>query len=493
MHSKWENIQNYAIRKLSSRGFLIFVIALFILQALWIAMSYRYPMIYDEAFHINVINLYSNQISPVITNQPTFYDMYGSLSHGVATLYHYLLSFPYRLISVITDNLAIHVVAMRVINITMAATGIYLFAELFKRVKFKQLYINVALLIFTLIPITTFVAATTNYDNMLFPLTVLFFILGVDIIQSKRVNTNNYIWLILLGCIASLVKFTFLPVFAVSVLFLSVYLYRMYSKNILKKIIESFKRNSKGRMYVFAALAIVIVGWFSSIYLYNIVAYKSLAPACEQVMSIDRCKEYSIGVRNNSAFATRDTRPLVAVPDYISLWLLQMASWSGMTGAHVPGQPAVTTDPMPIYYTTLTFGWIFGIAFLLYAWRSLDKNVGWYFLLSITVSMIGIVFIQNYHTYVQLHIPYAIQPRYILHFMPILIIMLAVATNYVMKSFNTWNKLAILIIYLLLFLQGGGIVPAILKSNDSWYWNNNIVRKMNHGAKKILFPLVKER
>jgi len=166
MKFNFQNTHNFIRRVLGSRGFLVFIIILFAFQSAWIAFSFRYPMLYDEYFHVNVIKLFSQQLSPFITSQPTSYDIFGVLSYGVATLFHYLMSFPYRAISVFTDNLAIQVISMRLVCIAFTAVGIVLFNKLFQKIGIKQVFINVALLLFVLLPIVPFVAATVNYDNM---------------------------------------------------------------------------------------------------------------------------------------------------------------------------------------------------------------------------------------------------------------------------------------------------------------------------------------
>ncbi|USN96595.1 MAG: DUF2142 domain-containing protein [Candidatus Nomurabacteria bacterium] len=491
MHWNWEYIQNLIVKKLSSRGFLIFVIALFVIQALWIALSYRFPMLYDEAYHIYGIDLFSKQLSPLIMSQPSSYDVYGAFGHGGATLFHYLLSFPYRFISLFTSNLAVHVIAMRVINIIMAATGVYLYAKLFSRLRVKAIYTNISLLIFTLIPITTFVAATTNYDNLLFPLTALYLIWCVDILQSKNIRTNDYLQLFLLGCVTSLVKSTFLPVFAASVVFLGVYLYRKNRKKFISKVIESFKKNSKKQMYIIASLTIIIIGLFSSVYFYNFVAYKTLQPGCNQVIGKVRCSKNYLGVRDEITRETKGTRSEITTADYISLWTMQMVNWSAMTGAHTTDKGVVVAKPIPAMYSTIFIAGVLGISLLLYAWRSLDKNISWYFLVMIMVSLTITVFIQNYHVYLDLREPYAIQPRYLLTIVPIAIIMSVAAGGLIIRKVKPVYKLLFVAIFFALLTQGGGVTTDILLSKDSWYWNSEIVHKLNHGAKKILNPLVK--
>ena len=47
---------------LDSRALLVTVIAVFVLQAAWIAVSFRFPMAYDEAYHLPIIQIFSTQL-----------------------------------------------------------------------------------------------------------------------------------------------------------------------------------------------------------------------------------------------------------------------------------------------------------------------------------------------------------------------------------------------------------------------------------------------
>jgi len=445
-------------------------------------------MLYDEYFHVNVIKLFSQQLSPFITSQPTSYDIFGVLSYGVATLFHYLMSFPYRAISVFTDNLAIQVISMRLVCIAFTAVGIVLFNKLFQKIGIKQVFINVALLLFVLLPIVPFVAATVNYDNMLFPLTALFFIICVDILSSKKIVWTQYAWFIIIGCFASLVKYTFLPIFAVSTIYLAVVLYKQYGRGIFFKAIESFQATTKQVAIGLAGLIIVAVGMFSVVYIQNIILFGALQPNCQKVMSQERCDDNSLLVRDEQAEATKDTRPLIQTPDYVSLWFVQMADWTTMSGARTVAYGTVVGEPLPVIYSVVFFGGFIGLLSMIYSWNFLDKNKNWYFLLVVSLILVLAVFMQNYAYYIRLHAAYTIQPRYLLTIMPILIVMTVVAVNYIVRKRNT-IKLLILFCALVLFLQGGGLITHIICSDEGWNWDSHIVRQINNSTRDFLTHL----
>jgi len=490
--SKMQTVAEKIKKVIGSKYLFWCIIILFILQAAWIAFSYRYPMLYDEAFHVNAIKLFSQQISPIITNQPTFYDMYGSLAHGGATLFHYFLSFPYKVTSMITENFSFQIIILRLINILLVAIGLHLFNKLFKRIGISHIYINIGMLLFTLLPIVPFVSATINYDNLLFALTALFFVITAGILIEKKLNWQQLSLFIIVGCAASLVKYTFLPVFALSVVYLIVVFLSHRKKQMFSELFSSVKTTGKLKTSLILIALVLSLGMFSSIYLYNIIAFKAIQPDCEQILGMERCKNYAMVARNDSAEDTKNTRPIEQLPGYIADWTAQMANWTNMTGARPTDGGVVVAQPLTIVYTTVFIGGFMGLGVIIYSWRSMKKNPAWYFLVFISCGLTFVVFIQNYLTYVQLHMPYAIQPRYLLTIVPIAIVMSVAAAGHILKG-KRILKCAILVITLILFSQGGGVITHIVRSDNTWYWENSTIYSANDIVRNILKPLVIEK
>lgn len=490
MTSSSMKLYNIIHRVLENSNLTTAIIVLFMIQSLWISFSFRYPMLYDENFHFDAIKLFSQQVSPFISSQPVSYDVYGSLMNGGATMFHYLMSFPYRTISMFTDNLAIQVILLRVVNIIMAAVGILAFIKLFKIIDIKLIFINISIFLFILLPIVPFVASTINYDNMLFMLTPLFLIFCVKILLTKKILWHNFAWLVSLGCLASLVKFTFLPVFAISLVYLAIFIFKNHGMSIFLKLRASLNSSTKLLSASLIVTLLVLIGMFSAVYLKNIVTYGSLQPSCQKQMSQKRCGQSGALIRSENAIATIDTRPLIQNPEFISAWTIQMANWTNMSGSSTANTGVVVREPLPVIYTTFFVASFLAIGFLLYSWRGLDKNIAWYFLATVSVGLILIVFMQNYTSYIELHVAYGIQPRYLLTVAPIIIVMSVISIGYALRVSRPL-KLTSLLIVVLLFTQGGGVVTAILLSGNDWYWQNPKVLKANHIAKKILEPLVK--
>ncbi len=54
------------ISLLGSTQFFWAIVALFVVQALWIALSSHYPMAFDEDFHLGIIRLYAHHLSTLL-------------------------------------------------------------------------------------------------------------------------------------------------------------------------------------------------------------------------------------------------------------------------------------------------------------------------------------------------------------------------------------------------------------------------------------------
>lgn len=480
------------IKFIDSRLFFGLVLTLFTAQALWIALSFRYPMLYDEVFHYNVTKIFSHQLTPFITNQPTAYDQFGSLAHGNSAIYHYLLSIPYRVIAVLTSSLAIQVILLRIINIAMALAGLWFFAILLRQVGFKQKYVNVSLLVFSLLPMTPLVAATINYDNMLFPLLALYLLLSVRIIRANKISWFDLLALIAVGSLASLVKFSFLPVFVATGLFLTIYLWRKFKARFYSDLMISVKGAKRWQLALSAFVTLALVGMVAGVYGLSVIRYKNPTPVCDQILSVQRCESYNIYSRNANAIKTRAQRPAEQLPQYTyKVWfdfMMQLTNWSGNTVNNIQ----VTRQGLPIMNLLLFFGSLIGFVIFFYQLKDMTRNdVPRSYLIFVAFILIGSLYLFNAKSYYDLHTPYGDQPRYLLGVIPILIAFIVLATASMFQK-SAKSKLATLVLVLVLFVQGGGVITHILRSDDSWYWQNEIVIKANHAAKDVLHPLVKE-
>src|SRR5690348_13109817 len=123
----------FITRLLGSRRFFYGVLIFFGLESLWIAISAAYPMAFDEDFHFGLIKIYSHHWLPFLSGQPEGADAFGAVARDPSYLYHYLMSFPYRLISFCTGNETAQVVFLRLLNIMLFGTALVLFRRVLRR------------------------------------------------------------------------------------------------------------------------------------------------------------------------------------------------------------------------------------------------------------------------------------------------------------------------------------------------------------------------
>jgi len=55
------------------------ILGLFLLEALWLVFSARYPMAFDENYHFGLIQLHARQWVPFFTAQPHNAAVYGEV------------------------------------------------------------------------------------------------------------------------------------------------------------------------------------------------------------------------------------------------------------------------------------------------------------------------------------------------------------------------------------------------------------------------------
>src|SRR5665213_199085 len=189
-------------------------------------------MAFDEDFHLGIIRLYAHHLSPFWSSQPQGANMFGAVARDPSYLYQYLMSFPYRLISLFTGDQTIQVIILRFINIGLFASSMVLYRRLMMKTGASRALVHLCLLIFVLIPISPLLAAQINYDNLLLPVTALALLLAANfdarLTKQKKLDTKLLLQLLTLCLLASLVKYAFLPLFVAILGFIAVRLWQRY-------------------------------------------------------------------------------------------------------------------------------------------------------------------------------------------------------------------------------------------------------------------------
>lgn len=469
---------------LASSRFLYIVIAIFVLESAWLAFSFLFPMIYDEGTHMGFIQMYSDKILPYTHETP------GNMTTQIS-LFHYLMSFPYRLLSGWMDFNLI-VVLFRLVGIGMVAYGLFVYARVLKYMRIPAYAVNIGLLIFILLPITPFVAATINYDNLLFPLTALFMLFAVKVISTDKFSIKNVSLLFMVGCLASLTKYSFLPIFAAGVIFILVRLLYLYRKKFIITIKKSYVALSKRQKIVYGSCLLVAVIAFTGVYGVNFVKYHDAYPSCFDVQTKQQCMKNGVVKRGVEAKATADQRTALPPTNFLySVWFNNMLKVTNWSGSRTTSGTTVFGQPLPVMDVLVFMGVIFGIGVLLLMWRTLNVSMGARFgILMMVVLAVSVIAI-NLKGYYGSHAAYANQPRYLLSLLPVLIAMIVWASSVFVGRYLR-IKVGILIFGLLLLTQGGGVITHIVRSDTSWYWQNPQLVSVNKQLKDIVSKLVIE-
>src|SRR5690606_16905472 len=159
--------------------------------------------------HLGVIDIYSEQWSPFIDEQPDEAKYYGDITRDPSYFYHYLMSFPYRLIGLFTDDIIAKIVVLRFINIALVALSLVYWRRVIRRLGLGRAGSNVVIFFFTIVPLVPYLAAHINYDNLVLLLMPILFLLLIKLVDSKQ----SLAYLLLaagLAGVLSVVKFSML-------------------------------------------------------------------------------------------------------------------------------------------------------------------------------------------------------------------------------------------------------------------------------------------
>jgi hypothetical protein len=481
---------------LSSKKFFYGIVGLLVLQAIWTALTARYPMAFDENFHWGIIKIYSHQWGPFITSTPPDSGAYGELVRTPSYLYHYLMSFPYRLIASITNQETVQIIFLRFINIGLFATGLFVFRKVLLRLRFSAAVAHLSLLLLILVPVVPFLAGQINYDNLLFILTPAIALAALqcrqEILQKGRLPAPAFVSFLALGMLGSLVKYAFLPIFLAAILYVAVVVVRQKNIGILVKKTWSAFATSKPLLKVaMLVLLAVSFGLFAERYGGNIIHYQSLDPDCAKVESIDHCKEYGPWARNY--LLTTGAIPSGTDPTPFAIgWVIGIVHRLYF---------AINYDyinyyelPLPVA-AAYAFGLV-GAGLTIIYWRRLLKaNPRLLLIALITVIYVASLVYVNYSDYLKYDAFLAINGRYLIPILPFIFAVMAAAYGMVVrkKAFakrGVQIKFGLVALLLLFTLQGGGILTYAVRSDPNWYWQNPLAKTLGQGLKDIASPFI---
>lgn len=475
------------------------ILGFFVVQALWFVFSAMYPMAFDEDFHLGVIQIYAGQWSPFLESHPAGADAFGAVTRDPSYLFHYLMSFPYRLVAAVTGSEMIQVMTLRVMNVAMFAGGLVVFRRLMLRAGASPALTHVSLAILTLIPIVPQLAAHINYDNLimlLFPLFCLAILNFVDGLKQRVVDARALCLSILLALFMSVIKYAVLPLLLAAVIFVGSVLFKHFRgrwKDLWPQTLEGIRGLSV--VWKWAAFILGVIGVVLCLQRYgvNVVQYKTPVPDCGQVLTVSQCEKYGPWGRDYNLALNKpaDFEPSVTyfMREWIEgMWRRLYFAINGPRGAYENFFPL----PLPAFGGAALA--IMGTVALLAKWRTVFRRNPYlvFFFLTIMVY-VAVLWFQQYGMYKETSKAVAINGRYLLPILPLAAVLLGRALQLVLAGRWSVVKPYAATVVLLLCLQGGGVFSFIARSHAGWYWpHNQPVRNVNEAAQKVLRPVIIE-
>lgn len=488
---------------LGSRRFWLIILGFFLFEALWFVFSAVYPMAFDEDFHLGVIRIYAEHWSPFLNSHPAGADQFGAVMRDPSYFYHYLMSFPYRLLTHITSSEAAQVIVLRLLNVVLFTGGLVLFRKVMLRARASQALTNVGLALFILVPIVPQLAAHINYDNLLMlliPLMCLTVFNLSDSFRAHRFDVANALGFLAICLYMCIVKYAALPFLVGAILFLAVMFVRFYWGN-MRKLWPAIRSDVRAvrRPILIALLVICTIGavLFAQRYAVNLAEYKTPVPDCGKVLTVEQCtaygpwgRDYYFELAKPSEFSPS---PLIYMKQWLQgMWFRSFFAVSGSTNDFANYPPLL----LPAW-TAIAVVILGVVACIVWRRRLFKGNAYLLFFAVLILIYSAILWFDQYGMYKQTAQPVAINGRYLLPVLPLLAVILGRAFSLAFASISqlprrTTLKAAAATLILLLFLHGGGVFTFILRSDSTWYWPNSTVQKINRTTQKILAPLTIE-
>lgn len=495
---KLKNIARRSLAFIGSKKFFYGVVALLVFNAVWLAFTSRYPMAFDENYHYGIIQQYAKQWSPFISEPGPGTDTLGDIARYPSYLGHYLQSFPYRLVSLFTDSDAIRIITLRIINIGVFAAALFVFKKMFDKTNLSPVLANLALYVFVMIPTVPFLAAHVSYDNLSILLTATTLLLGVTILQSfkkRELATNQMLLLIGVGCLNSLVKYTYLPIFVtvcIYILVAGLLVIKKYKLRPFKSLKENFLTLTMIKRILLVLLVGVGIVLCVERYGVNMVRYGQPVPDCAQVRSEASCMQYGPWGRDYELKQRFESgsKPPYGPWGYSKMWTKRIMREFFFVIRH-------DYDNVPPLRPISTLGWVMGaaglIAMSLRIITILRQPYVRFFFVTCLIYTVA-VWLDNFGKYNSVHFPVAVHARYLFPLYPIMLAVLAFAVARLIEKVprvSSHLKGGLIALTLIGMLYGGGASSYIVNSDASWYWENSVVIKVNNAARIILSPVIR--
>lgn len=478
-----QRVTNNTLSIFRSNKFFYVTLGLFTAGVVWIALASLYPMAFDEEFHYGLLKIYATSWLPYGIQHTSDMAQYGSATADASYLFHYLMSFPYRILHAFGLSDMLIIICLRLINIGFVVGAIIVFRKALLEAKLGRLTTNISLLFFMFIPVLSMLAAQINYDNLLLLIVALATLLTIRITQSvlaKKGFPASATWhLIILLVIGACVKYAFLPIaggvgiWLILIAFAAKKKYRLGITKQLSKLFGSTAKLAARTKTILIALGLMSA-FFAFHYVVNYAQYGSPIPPCEKVFDEQACNAYGPWERNHRFARTRSAsfQPM-SVPQYVAdQWVPGMArrltfALAGKTNDFQ------TKEQLPITYFGFWTLTVIGLICLVARMIQERLKIGaftWFTLL-LCATYAGVLIYQLYGDYLETGVAVAINGRYLLLLLPLFGAVLLQSIGHFAKRVPKVMPALLLTVTIILFLIGGaGVSTYIIQSESHWFW-----------------------
>lgn len=442
---------------LSSKVFLVVLVAIVLLQGIWYALSFQ-PSILDEGRHIGFIELYSDRVSPFIAVQSPESDWLGEVTREPSYLYYYVMSWPLRVINLLTTDSRLQVISLRLMNILFFAGAIILYDKFFRKMGISAALSRVVLLFLIITPAIAVLPGVVSYDNLMFLLSGWLLYLTACSVKTKTINYRLLALVLLIALFGTLTKYTFVVLAIPLVVFLAVDIIKN-KKLTMPKVVFS---------KVSIALAVLLLtglGLFVERPVKNVLSYGDIAPSCADVLTEDRCLKYYVYERDAKALSNRAVgfNPK-------SLYEYTFVDWlPNMIRSQVRLNPwEAPILAMFALYSITVFG---GAVLVLVYIRELMKARIFRLIMIAAVFYSLVLYLNNYLDYLRLGEVVATSSRYLLPVQPLIMLLVAAAIVRLLGKYKR-SLLMSFFVLLLIFATGGSIITYLKTSSPELRWSN---------------------
>lgn len=484
MNKQLGALVNFTRRVFASHHFMYVLVTITVLQALWYALSFS-PWINDEPKHFRTTELFTSQVTPFFSEQPTSWDSAGQVTRSGSYLFYYMMSWPLRGLQAITDDTQLQLLGLRLLMIILFVCGLVMYRKALLNIEGLSVsLVHVALLAFVLTPAVGLLAGMFNYDNLAFVLFAVLLYLSVQVLYAKRVLVATTILVSIVAALLVLVKWSALALVVPLLLLLAYSEWSHHKQNYIKQFSRGF-----GALSTPVKVALLL-GLLVSLVLVverpvqNLLLYGKPNPACDVVLSHARCMKHADYANYFHTLAAKDPdfTPLSLPGYFVRYWVPHMAD----KAANLIERGA--DSRLAIVAALYLFCGVVSLGIIAFGRSRILHNRGLVFILLLSLFYVVVLIVKEYMVYAQYGIPGAVRTRYLVPVLPLYFSVVLYTLWPLILRYKRWAVL-VGIVGLLLLAQGGSIITHLFTAPPGAY-SSQTSRTLNRYIKTVLSPFI---